>query len=75
MAVNGKPRKIDYDNWSKPDLIQEIKKLEKRKKYGLIWDEERTKEVFEEEVRHKLPVLTEIKSNQIKSNTIIQYSY
>jgi hypothetical protein len=70
MAVNGKQRKNDYDSWSKPELVREIKKLEKRKKYGIVWDEERTKEIFEEEVQHKLPVLTEIKSNQIKSNQI-----
>ncbi|MEO9277032.1 MAG: site-specific DNA-methyltransferase [Nitrososphaera sp.] len=67
MAINGKPRKIDYDEWSKPELIREIKKLEKRKKYGIVWDEERTKEIFEEEVQHKLPVLSEIKSKEIKS--------
>ncbi|HYL72536.1 MAG TPA: site-specific DNA-methyltransferase [Candidatus Acidoferrum sp.] len=68
MAINGKPRKIDYNDWSKPELIREIKKLEKRKKYGLIWDEERTKEIFEEELQKKLPVLNEIKSNQILTN-------
>src|SRR6185437_551842 len=63
------PRKIDYNDWSKPDLIREIRKLEKRKKYGLIWDEERTKEIFEEELQKKLPVLNEIKSNQILTNS------
>ncbi len=69
MAINGKPRKIDYNEWSKLELIREIKKLEKRKKYGLIWDEERTKEIFEEELQKKLPVLSEIKSNQISTNS------
>jgi len=68
MAINGKPRKIEYETWSKPELIKEIKKLEKRKKYGIVWDEEKTKEIFEEEVQHKLPVLTEIKSNEMRSN-------
>jgi len=65
MAINGKPRKIDRETWSKPELIREIEKLEKRKKYGIVWDEERTKEIFEEEVQHKLPVLSEIKPNEI----------
>lgn len=65
MAVNGKSRKQDYNSWSKLELIREINKLEKRKKYGLIWDEERTKEIFEEEVQKKLPVLTEIDSYRI----------
>jgi adenine-specific DNA-methyltransferase len=65
MAINGKPRKIEYETWSKPELIREIKKLEKRKKYGIVWDEERTKEIFEEEVQHKLPVLNESKTKKI----------
>lgn len=69
MAINGKLRKIDYNEWSKPELIREVKKLEKRKKYGIVWDEERTKEIFEEEIQHKLPVLTEIKSNEIITST------
>ena len=69
MAVNGKPQKIDYGSWSKPELIREIKKLEKRKKYGLIWDEDRTKEVFEEETQKKLPVLKYIIKNGIKDKS------
>ena len=67
MAINGKQRNIDYDSWSKPELIREIRKLEKRKKYGLIWDEERIKEIFEEQVQQKLPVLKEVNSNGIEN--------
>lgn len=69
MAINGKSRKIDYSSWSKPELIREIKKFEKRKKYGLIWDEERTKEIFEEEVQKKLPVLKDITKNGIEDRS------
>ena len=69
MAVNGKPRKIDYTSWSQTELIKEIKKLEKRKKYGIIWDEERTKEVFEEEVQEKLPVLKDVTKNGIEDKS------
>ncbi len=72
MAINGKQRKIDYGSRSKPELA--IKKLEKRKKYGIIGDEERT-EVFEEEVQKKLPVLKEVGKNGIedasKPNSIL----
>lgn len=68
MAINGKPRKINYDNWSKNDLIKEVKKLERRTQYGLIWNEERTKEIFEEQVQKKLPVLKEVKKNEILNN-------
>ena len=46
-----------YINWSKSELIKEIKKINARKKYGLIWDEEKTREVFEKESQNKLPVL------------------
>lgn len=69
MAINGKQIKINYDDWSKIELIREIKKLEKRKKYGLIWDEERTKEIFEEEIQKKLPVLNEITSKTILTDS------
>ncbi len=39
----------DYSKLSKEDLIKKIEKLESRKKYGLIWDEEKVKEKFERE--------------------------
>jgi len=47
-------RKKDYSNWNKEELIEHIRQLEKRKKYGLVWDEERTKEQFETTSRHTL---------------------
>lgn len=30
--------KNNYQDWYKEDLIQEIQRLKKRKKYGLVWD-------------------------------------
>ena len=36
--------KRDYSQWDKQDLIAHIEKLKKRKKYGLVWDEEKTSE-------------------------------
>ena len=56
----------NYSDWSKSDLIQEIKKMDKRKKYGLIWDEEKVKEVFEEEAQRRLPILKEVMENGVK---------
>lgn len=50
------------------ELIETIKKLESRKKYGLVWDEERTKEVFEVESQNALPVLKEVKGKEIKTD-------
>ena len=55
----------DYSHFSKEELIKKIEKLESRKKYGLIWDEERTKEKFEKDAENALPVLKEISSKEI----------
>ncbi|OPZ24140.1 MAG: Modification methylase DpnIIB [bacterium ADurb.BinA186] len=58
----------DYSKLSKDDLLKTIEKLESRKKYGLIWDEERTKEQFEKESENALPVLKEVKGKEIKTD-------
>ncbi len=60
--------KKDYSKLSKEELIALVEKLESRKKYGLVWDEERTKEQFEKESENALPVLKEIKSKEIKTD-------
>ncbi|MBL8090666.1 MAG: site-specific DNA-methyltransferase [Anaerolineales bacterium] len=57
--------KKDYSQWDKKELIAHIQKLEKRKKYGLVWDEERTREQFELEALNALPVLTEVPEYEI----------
>jgi adenine-specific DNA-methyltransferase len=62
------PRKTDYSQWDKPDLIAHIEKLEKRKKYGLVWDEELTREEFELQARDSLPVLEEVVENAISAD-------
>jgi len=60
--------KKDYSKLEKEDLLKIIEKLESRKKYGLIWDEERTKEKFEKESENALPVLKEVKGKEIKTD-------
>lgn len=55
----------DYSTLSKEELLKVIEKLKSRKKYGLIWDEERTKEQFEKESKNALPVLKEVKNKEI----------
>lgn len=60
--------KNNYHDWTKEDLIQEIKRLKKRKKYGLVWDEEKTKEQFEADAEGKLPVLVEDKKKEIMTD-------
>jgi len=34
-------KKNNYTDYTKEELIKRIEALEKRKKYGLVWDEER----------------------------------
>ena len=58
----------DYSKLEKDDLLKVIEKLESRKKYGLIWDEEKTKERFEKESENALPVLKEVKGKEIKTD-------
>jgi adenine-specific DNA-methyltransferase len=60
--------KKDYSQWDKKDLIAHIEKLEKRKKYGLVWDEERTREEFELQAQNSLPVLEEVPENVVTTD-------
>jgi len=62
------PHKPDYSQWTKEELITRLEKLEKRKKYGLVWDEERTQEEFELQARDSLPVLEEVVENAITTD-------
>lgn len=55
----------DYSELNKEELLKVIEKLESRKKYGLIWDEEKVKEQFEKDSENALPVLKEIKNKEI----------
>jgi len=36
----------DYSQLSKEELLKMVEKMESRKKYGLIWDEEKVKEIL-----------------------------
>ncbi|MFC2006554.1 site-specific DNA-methyltransferase [Chloroflexota bacterium] len=57
----------DYSDWSKEDLIKKIKTLEKRKKYGLVWDSAREPEQVVLDCQNELPVLKEIKDKEVQS--------
>lgn len=63
------PKKNKYADWSKEELIKRVIALEKRKKYGLVWDEEKTKERFETDAEGKFPVLKEVKSKEVKTDS------
>ena len=61
-------KKTDYTDWTKEDLIKRVKALEKRKKYGLVWDEEREAEKIVLGCQNNLPVLKEATKKQIITN-------
>jgi len=61
MAKNNK-----YQDWSKTDLLKEIERLNKRKKYGLVW-EDKPEDVVEQ-CKKKLPVLEEDSSRVIETS-------
>lgn len=61
--------KDKYEKYTREQLIEELRKLGKRKKYGLVWEEERTEEKFEKEAEGKLPVLVEDKKREIITDT------
>jgi adenine-specific DNA-methyltransferase len=66
--------KTNYSDWNKNDLIKEIQKFKKRKKYGVVWDEEKTKEIFEIESKNKCPILKEDGVKEIHSEGTYPYN-
>ena len=57
-----------YQSYTREQLLAEVEKLSKRKKYGLVWEEEHTQEQFEKDAEGKLPVLVEDKKREIKTD-------
>ena len=58
--------KRNYDNWSKEELVREIQKLEKRKKYGIVWEDKPEQVALL--CKEKLPILTEVKNKEIETD-------
>ncbi len=58
--------KNDYKNWSKDDLVKEVDRLRKRKKYGLVW-EDKPEDVVEQ-CKTELPILDEVEDKEIKTD-------
>jgi len=55
-----------YNDWPKEQLITEIKRLKRRKKYGLLWEDK--PEDVAELCKTKLPVLFDVQEKEIKEN-------
>ena len=59
--------KNDYDNWDKQQLINEIRALKKRKRYGLVWEDKPEQVAIDCEIN--LPILKEVKKYAIATDT------
>lgn len=58
---------MNLEDYSREELIALIKKYEVRKKYGLVWEGEQTKENFESKIPQFLPILFEVKKKRVNT--------
>ena len=61
--------KSNYNNWDKAELIEEIEKLKKRKKYGLVWND--FLEDVVERCRREFPFLEEEENKKIITDKLL----
>lgn len=54
-----------YSEWTRDQLIDEIKKLKKRKKYGIVWEEKEEKVATD--CKKYLPILKEVSDKSIQT--------
>lgn len=58
--------KNKYIDWTKEQLIEELQKLRKQKKFGLVWEDK--PEDVEEQCKNELPILEEDSSKAVLIN-------
>ena len=58
----------DYSLLSREELVSLLMKYDDKKKYGIVWDEERIPEKVVTDCQTHLPVLTELKDKEIITN-------
>jgi adenine-specific DNA-methyltransferase len=56
----------DYANWSREELVEELTKLRKMKKFGIVWEDK--PEDVAKLCKEKLPVLEEVPGREIIDN-------
>ena len=66
---------MDLEDYSKAELIDLVKKIKQRKQYGIVWEEEKTRENLEREGIQYLPILTEIKKKRIHTDSTSPKNY
>jgi len=55
--------KNEYENWSKEDLIKEVRLLKRRKRYGLVWEDK--PEDIATKCHDEIPILDEINKYEV----------
>lgn len=66
---------MKIEDLSKQELIDLVKAYESKKKYGLVWEEEKSREHFEFDNNKILPILSELKTSRIKSAEKAETNY
>jgi len=64
---------VNLEEYSKQELIDLVKKLRAKKKYGLVWEEEKTKEDFGDEYAKSFPVLRELEKYALNLNSNLSH--
>ena len=60
-----KDKKNQYQEWTKDELISEVNRLRRKKKFGLVWEQKN--EIIIQECIDNYPTLVEEKSKKIGS--------
>jgi adenine-specific DNA-methyltransferase len=66
---------VNLEDLSREELIALIKKYEAKKKYGLVWEDEKTREDFESKSAQFIPLLSEVKKQRIISDPKLKSNY
>ncbi len=69
----GAPLKLE--DMSKQELLDLVKSYESRKKYGLVWEDDKTREHFEFDNNKIIPVLHEVKELRINNTENSEPNY
>lgn len=64
---------VNYSDWTKDQLVHEIKELKKRKKFGLVWEPK--PEAVADQCKDFLPILQEVEKNAIVTDPQLPTNY
>jgi adenine-specific DNA-methyltransferase len=56
---------VNLEEMNHQELVELIRKFKFKKKYGITWEEEKTREIFEEITRNSYPMLQEVKKYRL----------